>query len=167
MARASSIIFLDESHPIDALELIANEEGWEFVRDKEDEITITMHGGWKQYSLIANFNAERNFLKTTCIFEMVPPHKKLSKLYETINLVNANEVDGSFTFIKDAGLMCYTVNMLISEEFFISNKELKDWLNGSFRTVEKFYPTFQKSCWGEVMPKDAISVAFGKIAGHA
>ena len=38
---------------------------------------------------------------------------------------------------------------------------------GDIETTEKFYPTFQKSCWGEVMPRDAISAAFGKIAGHA
>ena len=47
MARATSIIFLDETHPIDALELIAHEENWEFVRDEDNEIIVTIDGGWK------------------------------------------------------------------------------------------------------------------------
>ena len=47
MARAKSIIFLDETHPIDALELIAHEDNWEFVRDEDNEIIVSMDGGWK------------------------------------------------------------------------------------------------------------------------
>ena len=40
MTRATSIIFLDETHPIDALELIAHEENWEFARDDDNEIIV-------------------------------------------------------------------------------------------------------------------------------
>ena len=61
----------------------------------------------------------------------------------------------------------YNTNILFSDELIISNTELRDWIKSSIETTEKFYPTFQKSCWGEVLPKDAMSVAFGKIAGHA
>jgi hypothetical protein len=46
-------------------------------------------------------------------------------------------------------------------------EELKFWVNNSIKIAEKFYPTFQITCWGDAMPKDAISVAFGEIAGYA
>ena len=97
----------------------------------------------------------------------MPPRKKLVKLYETINLVNGSNVDGSFTYDSGEQLMNYSTNILFSDELIISNTELKYWVMSSIETTEKFYPTFQKSCWGEVMPKDAISAAFGEIAGHA
>ena len=51
MSRATSIIFLDETHPIDALELIAHEENWEFSRDYDNEITVSIDGGWKKYTV--------------------------------------------------------------------------------------------------------------------
>ena len=98
---------------------------------------------------------------------MMPPRKKLVKLYETINLVNISDIDGSFTYDSVEQLMNYNTNILLSDELIISNTELRDWVKSSTETAERFYPTFQKSCWGEVMPKDAMSVAFGKIAGHA
>ena len=93
--------------------------------------------------------------------------KKLLKLYEIINLVNSSGVDGSFTYNSGEQLMNYNTNILFSDELIISNTELRDWMKSSVETTEKFYPTFQKSCWGDVMPKDAMSAAFGKIAGHA
>ena len=167
MTRAMSIVFLDETHPIDALELIAREENWEFVRDEDNEIIVTIDGGWKKYTVTAVWNASRNLFKMGCTFEMMPPRKKLVKLYETINLVNGSNVDGSFTYDSDEQLMNFSTNILFSDELIISNIELKDWVKSSIETTEKFYPTFQKSCWGEVMPKDAMSAAFGKIAGHA
>ena len=97
MSRATSIIFLDETHPIDALELIAHEENWEFSRDYDNEITVSIDGGWKKYTVTASWNVSRNLFKTICTFKMMPPRKKLAKLYETINLVNSSDVDGSFT----------------------------------------------------------------------
>ena len=167
MARATSIIFLDETHPIDALELIAHEENWEFVRDEDNEIIVTIDGSWKIYSVTARWDVSRNLLKTICSFEMMPPSKKLVKLYETINLVNGSDVDGAFTYDSCQKIMSYYTNILFSDELIISNTELRNWILSSVETTEKFYPTFQKSCWGEVMPKDAMSAAFGKIAGHA
>ena len=167
MTRATSIVFLDETHPIDALELIAREENWEFVRDEDNEIIVTIDGGWKKYTVTAVWNVSRNLFKTSCAFEMMPPRKKLVKLYETINLVNISDIDGSFTYDSVEQLMKYKTNILLSDELIISNTELRDWVRSSTETAEKFYPTFQKSCWGEVMPKDAMSAAFGEIAGHA
>ena len=167
MTRATSIVFLDETHPIDALELIAREENWEFVRDEDNEIIVTIDGGWKKYTVNAIWNVSRNLFKTSCAFEMMPPRKKLVKLYETINLVNISDIDGSFTYDSVEQLMNYNTNILLSDELIISNTELRDWVKSSTETAEKFYPTFQKSCWGEVMPKDAMSAAFGEIAGYA
>ena len=66
MSRATSIIFLDETHPIDALELIAHEENWEFSRDYDNEITVSIDGGWKKYTVTASWNASRNLFKTIC-----------------------------------------------------------------------------------------------------
>ena len=167
MARATSIIFLDETHPIDALELIAHEEKWEFVRDEDNEIIVTIDGGWKIYSVTGRWDMSRNLFKTICSFEMMPPRKKLVKLYETINLVNGSDVDGAFTYDNGQQIMNYHTNILFSDELIISNTELRDWMKSSVETTEKFYPTFQKCCWAEIMPKDAMAVAFGKIAGHA
>ena len=167
MTRATSIIFLDETHPIDALELIAHEENWEFDRDDDNEIIVSIDGGWKKYTVSASWNESRKLFKTICTFGMMPPRKKLVKLYETINLVNISDIDGSFTYDSVEQLMNYTTNILFSDELIISNVELRNWIKSSTEIAEKFYPTFQKSCWGEVMPQDAMSVAFGKIAGHA
>ena len=109
MTRATSIVFLDETHPIDALELIAHEENWEFARDDDNEIVVRIDGGWKKYTVSASWNASRNLFKTICTFEMIPPRKKLVKLYETINLVNGSDVDGSFTYDNGEQLMNYNI----------------------------------------------------------
>ena len=110
MARAKSIIFLDETHPIDALELIAHEENWEFVRDEDNEIIVSIDGGWKKYTVIARWDVSRNLFKTICTFEMMPPRKKLVKLYETINLVNGRNVVGRYTYDSGEQLMKYSTN---------------------------------------------------------
>ena len=147
MTRATSIIFLDVTHPIVALVLISLVDIWEFVRDEDNEIIVTIDGGWKIYSVTARWDVSRNLFNTICTFEMMPPRKKLVKLYETMNLVNGSDIDGAFTYDSGQQIMNYNTNILFSDELIISNTELRDWMKSSVETTEKFYPTFQKSCW--------------------
>ena len=167
MRQSESIIFLDETHPIDALEILANSEKWEFLRDKDDEISIIIKGSWREYVLNLIWNSRRESLRTICSFEMSPPKKKLSKLYETLNLVNTDNTEGTFVYSLRENLMLYRNSLPLNDELIINSGELKIAINRTITIAEKFYPTFQITCWGDAMPKDAISVAFGEAAGYA
>jgi hypothetical protein len=167
MRRAEAAIFLDEAHPIDVLEIIAYSESWDLSRDEENQITLKIKGSWREYALTIAWDTRKCSLRALCAFEMTPQKKKLSKLYETVNLVNTDNMDGTFIYSQDDNLMIYRNNLVIGEEFFMTAEELKFWVNNSIKISEKFYPTFQITCWGDAMPKDAISVAFGEIAGYA
>ena len=167
MRQSESIIFLDETHPIDALEILANSEKWKFLRDKDDEISIIIKGSWREYALNSIWNSRHESLTTICSFEMSPPKKKLSKLYETLNLVNTDNTEGTFVYSPHENLMLYRNSMSLNGELIITSGELKVAIIRIINIAEKFYPTFQITCWGDAMPKDAISVAFGEAAGYA
>lgn len=167
MRRSESIIFLDETHPIDALEIAANSEKWEFLRDKDDEISLIVKGSWREYALTIIWDQRNDSLSILCSFEMAPPKKKLSKLYETLNLVNADNRDGTFVYSANENLMLYRNSLFLNDELIINSSELKIAIMATISIAEKFYPTFQITCWGDAMPKEAISVAFGEAAGYA
>jgi len=167
MRRSESIIFLDETHPIDALEILANSEKWEFLRDKDDEISLIIKGSWREYALTIIWDQRHDSLSILCSFEMSPPKKKLSKLYETLNLVNADNREGTFVYSSNENLMLYRNSLFLNDELIINSSELKIAIMATISIAEKFYPTFQITCWGDAMPKEAISVAFGEAAGYA
>ncbi len=167
MRQSESIIFLDETHPIDALEILANFEKWEFLREKDDEISLVIKGSWREYALTLIWDPRGEKLRILCSFEMSPPKRKLSKLYETLNLVNIDNTEGTFVYSAQENLMLYRNNISLNQELVITSGELRVIINGTIDMAEKFYPTFQVTCWGDAMPKDAISVAFGEAAGYA
>ncbi len=167
MRRSESIIFLDETHPIDALEILASSEGWEFLRDKDEEISLIIKGSWREYALNINWNPRIDLLRMLCSFEMTPPKKRLSKLYETLNLVNTDNTEGAFVYSPNENLMLYRNTLFLNDELIINSKELKIAIKATISIAEKFYPTFQITCWGDALPKEAISVAFGEAAGYA
>ena len=167
MRRAESIIFLDETHPIDALEMLANSEEWEFSRDLDNEISLIIEGSWREYSLTLTWNPRFEKLRLVCSFEMTPPKNKLTKLFETLNLVNTENYYGTFIYSPAENLMLFRDHFSISDEHFVTYDNLKTEINAAITIAEKFYPTFQIACWGDALPKDAISVAFGKTAGYA
>ena len=167
MRRSGSIIFLDETHPIDAVEILASSEKWEFLRDKEDEISLIIKGSWREYALTTIWDQRYESLRILCSFEMSPPKNKLSKLYETLNLVNTDNTQGTFVYSLSESLMIYRNSLFLNDELIINSAELKIAILGTISIAEKFYPTFQITCWGDAMPKEAISVAFGEAAGYA
>ena len=167
MRREKSIIFLDETHPIDSLEILANTEKWEFIRNQDNEISLIMKGSWREYVLTLTLDPRSDSLRIVCAFEMTPPKKKLSKLYETLNLVNTDNMNGTFIYSSNENLMLYRNNVVIGDELLITSEELKVLVDATISIAEKFYPTFQITCWGDAMPKDAISVAFGEATGYA
>ena len=116
MRQSESIIFLDETHPIDALEILANSEKWEFLRDRDDEISFIIKGSWREYALTSVWNPRIESLKTLCSFEMSPPKKRLSKLYETLNLVNTDNTQGTFVYSLSESLMIYRNSLFLNDE---------------------------------------------------
>ena len=143
MRRSESILFLDESHPIDALEILANSEQWEFFRDKDDEILLIIKGGWREYALTIIWNPRCESLRTLCSFEMSSPKKKLSKLYETLNLVNTDNTEGTFVYSPHENLMLYRNSLSLNDGLIITSGELKITINRYF--IQFNYDSFNIS----------------------
>ena len=167
MRRSESIIFLDETHPIDALELLANSQKWEFIRERDEEISLFLKGSWREYALTIIWVSRYESLRIHCSFDISPPKKKLSKLYETLNLVNIDNKDGTFVYSPHENLMLYRNILSLNDKLIVTSHELRLAITETISVAEKFYPTFQITCWGDAMPKDAISVAFGETEGYA
>ena len=58
-----------DSHPVDAIELVADFNKWAFERPAEDEIAILVQGVWTDYSVSFSWMEDFEALHIACGFD--------------------------------------------------------------------------------------------------
>ena len=157
----------DDIHPIDIVENIAEYHDWEFDRIGQDQIAMAVEGQWRTYSITLAWSSYDETLRLICTFEMEPPEARLPQLYETLNAVNDQCWNGSFTFWAAQKLMVWRYGLVLSGEQVASPEQIDTLINAAVMNAERFYPAFQLVVWGERSPADAIQVAIAEAYGRA
>jgi len=57
-------------HPVDVVEQLAAANDWSFDRDDEDEISISVAGGWTDYQVAFTWLADLETLHVSCAFDL-------------------------------------------------------------------------------------------------
>lgn len=167
MAQTDHFIASDEIHPIDIVEAVATHHEWDFDRLAEDQIAMSVEGQWRSYSLTLAWSPREEVLRLVCTFDMDPPAEQLPAVYETINLVNDQVWDGSFTFWPAQRLMVWRYGLVLAGEAIASPEQVDQMIRNALAACEQFYPSFQLVGWGGTGPAAALDIAMGQAYGRA
>jgi hypothetical protein len=161
--------FLDsaEIHPIDLVEMLANQNQWEYDRSTEDQIAVVVVGNWRNYSVTLAWSEPDETLRLICSFDMEPPRAAIPKLYEALNLANDKCWTGGFSFWKDHRLMAYRYGMVLTDGATVSAAQIDQLIQQAVSACERYYPAFQLACWGEQSPRAALDAAITQTYGRA
>jgi len=167
MALSGQIADLDEIHPIDLVEHIAEHHDWEFDRIADDQIAMSVAGQWRTYSLTLAWSSYDETLRLICTFEMEPPEDRMPVLYETLNRVNDLCWAGAFTWWAEQKLMVYRYGLVLAGDQVAGPEQVDTMINAAVLSAERFYPAFQLATWGERTAEQAIEVAIAEAYGRA
>ncbi|AGT09528.1 type III secretion system chaperone family protein [Paracoccus aminophilus] len=167
MAQLEQYIHSDEIDPIDIVETVATHHDWDFDRVAEDQIAMSVEGQWRSYSLTLAWSAREEVLRLICTFDMDPPRKRLPKLYELMNLANDQVWDGSFAFWPEQRLMVWRYGLVLSGESLATPEQIDRMIRSAIENSERYYPSFQLTCWGDAEPAQALDIAMAEAYGRA
>ncbi|MDF3607403.1 YbjN domain-containing protein [Paracoccus sp. DMF-8] len=167
MAPLEQYIHSDEIHPIDVAENVATHHAWEFDRLTDDQISMTIEGQWRAYSITLAWAPREEVLRLICTFDMDPPSARLPVLYETLNLVNDEVWNGGFTYWTEQRLMVWRYGLILGGEAMAVPEQIDQMIRSAVDCSERFYPSFQMVCWGDAVPARALDIALGQAYGRA
>jgi hypothetical protein len=75
-------------HPVDIIEHIASINDWNFERQDDDEISISVRGGWSDYHVSFNWMADLESLHIACAFDLKVPDTRRAEVKALIALVD-------------------------------------------------------------------------------
>ena len=83
-------------HPVDIVEQLASTNDWSFDRDAEDEISISVAGGWTDYHVAFTWLAELETLHVSCAFDLRVPERRRTEAQALIRTINEQLWVGHF-----------------------------------------------------------------------
>ncbi len=167
MSLSEDFASMDELHPIDIVETLAEHHAWEFDRVTDDQIAMSVEGQWRTYSLTLAWSPQDETLRLICTFEMEPPEEKISGLYDVLNRCNDMVWTGAFTWWAEQKLMVWRYGLLLAGGQIAGSEQIDRLIASAVTASERFYPAFQMVAWGDETPAQAMKVAIAEAYGRA
>jgi hypothetical protein len=167
MSLSEDYATMDDLHPIDIVESLAEHHAWEFDRVTDDQIAMAVEGQWRTYSLTLAWNAQDETLRLICTFEMDPPEDRTGGLYDVLNRCNDMVWSGAFTWWGEQKLMVWRYGLVLSGGQMAGPEQIDRLIASAVMACERFYPAFQLVLWGDQTPAQAMKVAIAEAYGRA
>jgi hypothetical protein len=155
--------------PIDVLESWMEAHGWSHERIGDEEIVAGAQGSWGQYELRGIWREDDNVLQFLAFPDIRVSDEHVSRIYETIGLINEQMWLGHFELWSGNGSLLFRHALLLDglDDGGISLDQAENLIDAALGELDRFYPVFQFVLWGGKSPSEAISAAMVETRGEA
>lgn len=167
MANSEQYLSVEDIHPIDIVESLAEHHAWDFDRIADDQIAMAVEGSWRTYSLTLAWSGHDETLRLICTFDLDPPEERLPEMLDAINRANDLCWAGAFTLWRAQRLMVYRYGLVLAGGATAGPEQIERMLTAAVTNCERFYPAFQLVGWGDRPAENAMNVAIAEAYGRA
>ena len=154
-------------HPVDVVEQLAGKNGWSFDRDGDDEITITVGGGWADYHVSFTWLDEVESLHLACAFDIKLNGPRRPEMLKLIALINEQMWIGHFGIWDKEAMLIFRHAMLLSGGAQPTAPQCEGILQAAVGACERYYQSFQFVLWAGKSANEAIEFALFETKGEA
>lgn len=154
------------SHPVDIVEHLAAINDWTFERSADDEINISVGGGWTDYHVSFTWHDELESLHLSCLFEIRSPSARRAEMYRLVAMINERLWIGHFDLWNE-GALIYRHGLLLSGGASPLAEQCEALLRVALESCERYYQAFQLVSWAGRSADDALTATLFETVGEA
>jgi hypothetical protein len=154
-------------NPVDLVERIATANNWAFERSADDEITISVEGGWSDYHVSFQWMDDIESLHMACAFDLKVPPRRRPDMLEMLALVNEQLWVGHFDCWRQEGVIVFRHALLLAGGAEVESSQCEALLRTAVETCERYYQGFQFLVWAGKSPREALEAIILETAGEA
>ena len=155
------------SNPLDLFERLAALNDWTFDRDSEDELSVSVTGGWSEYHVAITWLAEVEALHIACAFDLKVPERRRGEVLQLVGLVNEQLWLGHFDLWSSEGVVMYRHALLLSGGAEATDEQAAALIKSAIDACERYYQAFQFVVWAGKTAKEGLEGAMLETAGEA
>jgi len=156
-----------QSHPVDVIEQIAALNDWTFERAGDDEITISVAGGWADYHVSFSWMEDREAIHLACAFDLKVPDARKIEVMRLITSVNEQLWIGHFDLWSSEGVVMFRQALLLSGGAEPNPSQVERLLVTAIEACERYFQAFQFVVWAGKDAAEALEGVLFETVGEA
>jgi len=156
-----------QSHPVDVIEHIAALHDWTFERAGEDEITISVTGGWSDYHVSFSWMEEKEAIHLACAFDLKVPETRIVEVMRLLTMVNEQMWIGHFDLWSAEGVIMFRQALLLSGGAEPNAHQVERLLLTAIEACDRYFQAFQFVVWAGKDAGEALDGALFETVGEA
>ena len=155
------------SNPLDLFERLASLNNWTFDRDSDDELSVSVTGGWSEYHVAITWLAEVEALHIACAFDLKVPERRRGEVLQLVSLVNEQLWLGHFDLWSSESVVMYRHALLLSGGAEPTDEQAAALIKSAIDACERYYQAFQFVVWAGKTAREGLEGAMLETAGEA
>lgn len=148
---------LHEIHdPIDVIEEVVLDNGWEYEKDENKNIHVQIGGSWCDYQLSYGLNDKGNIIYVSCALDIKVTDRSCNEIHKLLSNINQKLALGHFEVWMEDGWPIFRHSILISNKNSLSKSQIEEVSLVALEECERFYPAFQFLLWDNKNAKDSL-----------
>jgi len=156
-----------QSHPVDVIEHIAALHDWTFERAGDDEITISVAGGWSDYHVSFSWMEEKEAIHLACAFDLKVPDARIVEVMRLLTTVNEQMWIGHFDLWSAEGVIMFRQALLLSGGAEPNAHQVERLLVTAIEACDRYFQAFQFVVWAGKDAGEALDGALFETVGEA
>ena len=154
-----------QSHPVDVIEHIAALNDWTFERAGDDEITISVAGGWSDYHVSFSWMEDKEAIHLACAFDLKVPEARVVEVMRLLTMVNEQMWIGHFDLWTAEGVIMFRQALLLSGGAEPNTSQVERLLVTAIEACDRYFQAFQFVNWSGLNARDALDTVMFETEG--
>ncbi|MBX9741870.1 MAG: YbjN domain-containing protein [Beijerinckiaceae bacterium] len=154
-------------HPVDVVERIASSNEWSFDREADDEISISVGGGWTDYHIAFTWLPNVEALHVACAFDVKVAERRKSEILSLVSLINEQLWVGHFGLWESENVVIFRHAIVLTGGAEPNPHQCEAVLKAAITACERYYQSFQFVMWAGKTAREALETAMFETVGEA
>lgn len=153
--------------PLERVEGVLEEAGWEYDRDDDGTIQAVAETRWGDMGALFAWRPEPAAIHYSLTLDVKPIAAKRAAIAELIIMANERLWLGHFDYWVDEGVVIFRATFPLLDRSAPSDGEVRATVAASVSAVDRFVPAFNFLIWAGKTPREAMDAAMFETQGEA
>jgi hypothetical protein len=157
----------DQANPLDRVERLAELRQWQVDRPSDDEVMMTISGGWCDLHLSLSWRDDIEALIVATSFDLRVPDRRRDEILKLLAAINVQMVHGHFDFWPVDGVIIFRDSLILSGGAEANDAQCESMIRSGIESCQRYYPAVQFVIWAGHTAEEAMNSALLETHGEA
>jgi hypothetical protein len=162
-----ALSFDEQPNPLDRVERLAESRRWPMDRTSDDEVVMSIAGGWCNLNLSLYWRDDLEALQFACSYDLKVPDNRQLEALRLLCLINAQMLHGHFDLWMKEGTVNFRHSLILAGGAEANDAQCDVLIRAGVDACQRYFPALQFVIWAGQSAEAALENALLETQGQA